>query len=167
MDEIDKCAIENIPTEMFMAILFDLDNVTIVIAMFVCKQWKRIILGFLSSRIINKTEFSDYVAKKGYLNLIIWAREQGCEWDSGTCSYAAKGGHLEVLKWARENGCEWNSSTCSNAASGGHLEVLKWAREHGCHWTSFTCSCAARRGHLEVLKWAREHGCKWNSDTCS
>jgi hypothetical protein len=28
-------------------------------------------------------------------------------WDAWTCAYAAKGGHLEVLKWARENGCPW------------------------------------------------------------
>ena len=82
--------------------------------------------------------------------LLKWARENGCEWDSWTCASAASGGHLElrsgskaaeVLKWARENGCEWNSSTCTYAAYGGHLElrsgskaaeVLKWARENGC-----------------------------------
>jgi len=47
---------------------------------------------------------------------------------------AAKGGHLEVLKWARENGCPWDEWTCAYAAEGGHLEVLKWARENGCPW---------------------------------
>jgi hypothetical protein len=26
---------------------------------------------------------------------------------------AAKGGHLEMLKWARENGCPWNEETCA------------------------------------------------------
>ena len=52
--------------------------------------------------------------------------------DSYTCSQAALGGHLEVLKWARENGCEWDSDTCSNAAIEGHLEVLNWACENGC-----------------------------------
>ena len=40
------------------------------------------------------------------------------------------GGHLEVLKWARENGCQWDEWTCATAAEGGHLEVLKWAREN-------------------------------------
>ena len=58
-------------------------------------------------------------------------RGQG-EWDSDTCSYAAEYGHLDVLKWARENGCEWDSWTCSNATQNGHLDVLKWARENGC-----------------------------------
>ena len=46
-----------------------------------------------------------------------------------------KRGHLEVLKWARENGCQWNEWTCTNAAEGGHLDVLKWARENGCPWS--------------------------------
>ena len=50
------------------------------------------------------------------------------------CANAALNGHLEMLKWARENGCDWNSDTCANAAINGHLEVLKWARENGCQW---------------------------------
>ena len=51
-----------------------------------------------------------------------------------TCKNAAKNGHLEVLKWARENGCPWDWRTCTYAALNGHLEVLKWARENGCLW---------------------------------
>ncbi|CAB9521857.1 ankyrin repeat protein [Seminavis robusta] len=49
-----------------------------------------------------------------------------------TCAFAAGHGQLEILKWARENGCPWNEDTCEMASSGGYLEVLKWAREHGC-----------------------------------
>jgi len=106
-----------------------------------------------------------------------------------TCANAAEGGHLEVLKWARENGCPWDERTCANAAEGGHLEVLKWARENGCPWDEGrartrrgrpprgaevgarerlpvgrgrTCANAAKGGHLEVLKWARENGCPWD-----
>ena len=37
--------------------------------------------------------------------------------------YAAYLGHLEMLKWARENGCRGTSGT--RAAWGGHLEVLE------------------------------------------
>lgn len=32
-------------------------------------------------------------------------------------------GHLEVLKWARENGCAWDSRVCANAAEGGQREI--------------------------------------------
>ena len=39
-------------------------------------------------------------------------------------------GHLEVLKWARENGCPWTADrTCAEAAEGGHVEVEVGARE--------------------------------------
>ena len=52
-----------------------------------------------------------------------------------TCSRAAKGGHLEVLKWARENGCEWDSDTCANAQGGfgvrGKLVGKTPARHNG------------------------------------
>jgi hypothetical protein len=102
-----------------------------------------------------------YAAKGGHLELLKWAREKGCPWDSDTCAYAAKGGHLEVLKWARQNGCPWNSNTCSSASYCGHLEVLKWAREAGCPWDERTCNYAALQGHLEVLKWAINNGAPW------
>ena len=49
---------------------------------------------------------------------------------------AAFCGHLDVLKWARENGCQWDSSTCRHAALNGHLDVLKWVWNNGCKWDS-------------------------------
>ena len=30
--------------------------------------------------------------------------------------HAAQNGHLEVLKWARENGCNWNKQYCLNVS---------------------------------------------------
>ncbi len=38
---------------------------------------------------------------------------------------AARGGHLEVLKWARSQGCPWDASTCAYAARGpfGSVEM--------------------------------------------
>ena len=32
--------------------------------------------------------------------------------------------HLEILKWARENGCPWNGDVCANAAREGRLDIL-------------------------------------------
>ena len=78
------------------------------------------------------------------------------------CEIAAEYGHLEVLKWARQNGCPWDEMTCSFAADGGYLEVLKWARENGCPWDEMTREYAERsraKGRQEVLKWANENGC--------
>ena len=61
---------------------------------------------------------------------------------SGLCAYAAEGGHLEVLQWARAQGCPWDWRTCAWAARNGHLEVLQWARAHGCRWDEATCAYA-------------------------
>jgi hypothetical protein len=132
MDE-EKYLFENIPREICDIILSDVGKVEFVIMIRVCKIWK-IIIRSVCSHFIKKQEFINSVAKLGYLNIMQWACENGCNWDSQICFNAAQGGHLEVLKWARENGCDWNSSTCSNAAQGGYLEILKWARENGCDW---------------------------------
>jgi hypothetical protein len=81
------------------------------------------------------------------------------------CMFAARSGQLEVLQWARANGCLWNGETCYWAATGGHLEILQWARANGCPWNENTCWGAAQVGPLEVLRWARANGCPWDRRT--
>lgn len=105
-----------------------------------------------------------YAAKYGHLEVLQWARENGCGWNVYTCSHAAKNGHLKVIQWARANGCPWHELTCTWAATGGHLEVLQWARANGCPWDRWTCEAAARKGHHEVLQWARANGSDWPLD---
>ncbi len=83
------------------------------------------------------------------------------------CSFAreaARGGHLQVLQWAKSQGCSWNKQTSSFAAA-GHLEVLQWAKSQGCSWDEETCTWAAREGHLEVLMLA-ELECEGNEHKC-
>ena len=46
--------------------------------------------------------------------------------------HAAAEGHLEVLQWARSEGCDWDRKTCAYAAAGGLQHVLVWARANGC-----------------------------------
>jgi hypothetical protein len=65
------------------------------------------------------------------LDLFKWVRAnagqivmQGVE----LCVWATTGGNLEVLQWARANGCKWDLTICATAARFGHLELLKWAR---------------------------------------
>ena len=63
-------------------------------------------------------------------------------------------GHLEVLQWARANGCDWDSLTCTYAAANGHLEVLQWARANGCDWNPRACIAEAGRSeHWEIVVW--------------
>ena len=73
------------------------------------------------------------------------------------CAYAAECGSLEVLRWAREHDCEWDSSTCTHAASNGHLAMLKRAVEHGCPWIASVCELRAEQhGYVEVAQWVRD-----------
>jgi hypothetical protein len=55
-----------------------------------------------------------------------------CPWNETTCDWAAKRGYLQVLKWAREMGCAWTEATCIHAAEGGHMKLLLWACENQC-----------------------------------
>ena len=121
-----------------------------------------------------------WAARGGHLEVLQWARANGCPWDASTrqragismcCSgrsqtdargaYAAEGGQLDVLQWARANGCPWDGSTCAGAAEGGQLDVLQWARANGCPWNETTCEYAVKGGKFELYKWARANGCTW------
>jgi hypothetical protein len=37
--------------------------------------------------------------------------------------------HLQVLQWARDNGCAWDFKICAYAAGQGPLEDLQWAKQ--------------------------------------
>ena len=50
----------------------------------------------------------------------------------------ADGGHLEMLQWARANGCPWNEYTCSYAAEEGHDVILEWAIANGAPHNAYT-----------------------------
>ena len=77
-----------------------------------------------------------------------------------TCS-GGEGGHLEVLQWARANGCPWGKRTCWSGG-GGHLEVLKWARANGCPCDEGRAACAAQNGHEAVVRALIEAGADVN-----
>jgi len=96
------------------------------------------------------------------LELLAWAKANGCPWVAAVCGLAAKHGQVEALQWAREHDCPWEAVTCAFAACRGHLDTLVWAQEHGCPWDDMTCAGAAHGGHLIVLQWARERNCPWN-----
>ena len=78
---------------------------------------------------------------------------------TAVCRAIAAVGKVEVLQWARANGCDWDSGTCEAAAGGGHLELLQWLKANGCPWDSGVISCAEGSGHTAVAEWARANGC--------
>jgi len=122
MDE-STTLFESFPAEISDIIVSLVGDVALVIMTNVCLAWKTIILKSFCERIITKNKFINHAAKMGYLDIIKWARENNCCWDSSTCSSAAEMGYLDIIKWVKGNGCQWDSSTCSSAALGGHLEA--------------------------------------------
>jgi hypothetical protein len=74
------------------------------------------------------------------LDILMWARENGCEWNSQTFVVSARRGNLKTLTYALENGCKWTSE----ATEAGHLHVLKWVEERGLEWEPMKCLEAAR-----------------------
>ena len=94
------------------------------------------------------------------------AQEPPCPWNSRVCSDAASEGHLEVLRWARSQGCPWDDSVTYAAAGGGpprlqhgHLEVLKWLIKEGCPYDKSRLREEARYGvesARKVLEWLNE-----------
>jgi hypothetical protein len=46
-----------------------------------------------------------------------------------TCAYAATSGHLELLKWARSNGCPWDEGTFNAGQKFGDPALMRYLEE--------------------------------------
>jgi hypothetical protein len=84
---------------VFLSLLHKISPVSLVVFVYVNKFWHN--------------QVTRYAIK--YNSCECWSKinRQLC------CDHIAGEGFLEVLKWARQNGCEWDSLTCSRAASNG------------------------------------------------
>src|SRR5437868_7019190 len=98
-----------LPTDLIRLILsyFAHSPLFYLPARFVCRRFRDLLPLSQQTR-RQARDFCKLAAADGYLNLIKWARANGCPWKKGICAYAAEGGHLEVLQWARTNGCDWD-----------------------------------------------------------
>jgi len=104
-------------------------------------------------------DFSELCALHGYKDLLRWGLENlvSFSWDAYTCSNAAKNGNLELLKWARAQGCPWNGTTLLHACAEGHLEVVQWALDNHCDCDFATAlHVMAKHGHFHVLDYFYE-----------
>jgi len=61
-----------------------------------------------------------------------YLHENGCPWDSYTCSSAAYNGHLPVLQYLHENGCPWDYGTCLNVGYYKHWDCLQYLVDNKC-----------------------------------
>lgn len=73
---------------------------------------------------------SSIIASSGNLDLLKYAHESGCPWDSMTIFFAAKNGHLECVKYAHQNGCPFDEKVIYLDHTGTILKLLNKRKIH-------------------------------------
>ena len=101
----------------------------------------------------------EIAAQCGQFNILKFGYSKGYNLKN-VCTYAVIGGHIDILKWARENGCPWDETTIVSAIKNGHLDVTKFILEQECLYKGNICNCAITFGQLEMLIWLQSEGYK-------
>ena len=105
--------LEDLPEDLItvlLGVMYKTSIVSIKVFPHVNKFCYRISAKYAIQHNIKRPLKCKTIASEGLLEVLQWARFNGCEWDSYTCDYAVQYGHLHVLQWARENGCNWDSN---------------------------------------------------------
>ncbi len=82
------------------------------------------------------------------------------KWARGDCEIFAENGYLELIQFARMQGCPWSNTTaaCTQAAQDGYLETLKWMVADGAPYDVVVAWAAAfGNGHTRVVEWIDSH----------
>ena len=74
---------DELPVEVVQYIMMKMDALTLTVINFVSKEFRRIVPREMI--IISKKEICNEASKKGYLEILKWARENGCPWNEITC----------------------------------------------------------------------------------
>ncbi len=116
-----------IPNELLQLLFWFCGGLTRSILFCTCKRFRKLI----GNNKKNKNKICELAAGYGFLNILKWARENGCYWNSSICYYAAENGHLEVLKWAKENGCTWDKDLyIKSAEKNKHVDIIEWIKNN-------------------------------------
>jgi len=135
-------------------------------------------IGHFSNKRYDK--LMNEVAKKGYIDLMIYLFENGCDTSNYQWELAAVFGHLDIIKYAHENKLKYCNrydykkkikynnvlswELINNACFGGQTECLKYLCENNYFNnmpTAFTVQLCIRGNQLDCLKILIQHGYKW------
>ncbi len=108
------------------------------------------------------SEIFELAAKCNHLHMLKFLKKYGCKMGKNTSLFVAKNGNIEMMKWLIENNYVIHDETCQTAAAYGHLDMLKLLRQHNYYWDIYTCLLAAKNGQLECLQWSIENGCDFD-----
>jgi len=164
---------EYLPAEIVARILNFFMSVVIgnlVVGRFVCRMWRDLLPNIPGG--MAQYDYAGVVAKRGFLNLLISAKQHRCPLKRSTFRQAVGGGNLKILTWLKRNGCPKGKHAIDEAMACGNLKVIKWLRQE-CFTSSNLwkrtrlAKRAARYGHLQVLKWLCLEGIRFGAKTCT
>ena len=110
-------------------------------------------------------KYLNYAARHGHLEIIIWLKNNGCEFGQDTFCIAAQNGNLRNMKWLFENGCQFSQDIFCIAAKNGSLCNMKWLLDNGCPFDDRTFGTAVKNGNLCNMKWLKANGCEFSHNT--
>jgi hypothetical protein len=129
--------------------------------MFVCKQWYEVTLMILprksgSARGVRQTGVIRYCARYGYLNVLLWALQEGAPWEIKAPTKATKGNQIDMLNWLRANNKITHNGPIWHTVISGNLQLFEWWKECKtvpCYdsWSDIT-KLVCRLGRLDMLK---------------
>ena len=73
--------------------------------------------------------------------------------NKNVCEYIAKQGSIDLMKWARDEGCPWNIHVPYKAAHHGHIALLTWLSDNSCPISYRAAHAAAKGGHIHIIEW--------------
>jgi hypothetical protein len=191
-----KTSMDSLPRELLCEILARVGP--LFHAKFVCHAWNSIlsdptIVGLPST--LTSAAYMALLVDYNAVDVIRWARANGCPWDSAASESAARRGNLGILQWLVAEGCPYGDMTrawatvrghndvcqwlddrrCpdrpdvqwTHAIAGGHNEIIDWLLASGHPWPEDACKQAATHGQLDALKRARGDGCPWGAGVCA
>jgi hypothetical protein len=114
-------------------------------------------------------ETTGAAAEFGHLSLVKWLISAGCPFTKSTiCEDAARSGSIEMIVYARQRGCELNAKVMEAAAERGRLSMCQYLHSEGCALDETAATGAAYYGRIGTLRWLREQGCPWAAvEVCS
>jgi hypothetical protein len=109
---------------------------------------------------------SAVLARRGKLELLRWAIEQGCPFDEHAILIsAASSGSIETTAWVKQlPNVEVNDYAMTAAAGQGHTAMCEYLHAEQCPWDEQACEFAAEHCYENTLRWLHENGCPRNAE---
>lgn len=98
-------------------------------------------------------------AKKGDLQLLKEANENGCPFDYWTVGLAAEKGHIDCIKYMIDIGVKLEPEIYDQAIMGNQLGAVKYLVEQGCKFKERTIESALTHQRYDILVYLVEKGC--------